>query len=221
MVDGAGGPPGGHLAVRLDAESHAWLAALRGDGAARDEALGRLHGLLLRAARFELARRRGQLAGLAGPDLDDLATQAASDAMVAVLARLDDFRGLSRFSTWAYKFALLHASVKVRSLAWRRREIPRPPEDWFALVDPAGRPEDAVQHAELLAALRIAVADLLTPHQREVLLTVVAGKVPIDVLAERLGTSRGAVYKTVHDARRKLRAHLAEAGLLGAEGSGR
>ena len=63
----------------------------------------------------------------------------------------------------------------------------------------------------------IAVAEVLTPHQREVLLTVVAGKVPLDVLAERRGTTRGALYKTIHDARRKLRAHLADAGLLAEE----
>jgi RNA polymerase sigma-70 factor (ECF subfamily) len=202
------------LAGQLDPESRAWLDALNNDGRQREEALGRLHGLLLRAARFEVNRRRHQLTHLAGSDLDDLALQAAADAMVAVLAHLADFRGLSRFSTWAYKFALLDAAVKVRSSAWRQREIPRPPEDWAALVDPAGRPEDAAEHAELLDALRAAVDELLTPHQREVLLTIVAGEVPIDVLAERLGVGRGAVYKTVHDARRKLRAHLTEAGLL-------
>jgi RNA polymerase sigma-70 factor, ECF subfamily len=214
-----GGPAGGDLAGRLDPESRAWLAALNGHGRERDEALGRLHGLLVRAARFELNRRRQQLARLPWAELDDLALQAASDAMVAVLARLNDFRGLSRFSTWAYKFALLHASVMVRSTAWREREIPRPPEDWGTVVDRSAAPEEAAEHAELLTALRAAVEEILTPHQREVLLTIVAGKVPIDVLAERLGTSRGAVYKTVHDARRKLRAHLADAGLLnGREG---
>ena len=99
-------------------------------------------------------------------------------------------------------------------MAWRDRELPWPPEDWVALADPDGRPEAAAEHAELLAALRAAVGEVLTPQQREVLLTVVAGRVPLDVLAERRGTTRGALYKTIHDARRKLRAHLAEAGLL-------
>jgi RNA polymerase sigma-70 factor (ECF subfamily) len=134
-----------------------------------------------------------------------------------VLARLGDFRGLSRFTTWAYKFALLEAATRARRMAWRGRELPRPPEDWLALADPDGAPEAAAEHAELLAALRTAVVEVLTPHQREVLLTVVAGRVPLDVLAERRGTTRGALYKTIHDARRKLRAHLAEAGLLTGE----
>jgi RNA polymerase sigma-70 factor (ECF subfamily) len=203
---------------RPDAESSAWLRALNGDGEQREEALVRLHALLLRAARFEIGRRRGQLGLLPARDLEDLALQVADDAMVAVLARLGDFRGLSRFSTWVYKFALLEASVTVRRLAWREREVFIPPEGWNALADPAGRPEDAAEHRELLAALRVAVAERLTPLQRDVLLTAVLGQVPIDVLAERRGTTRGALYKTVHDARRKLRAHLRETGLLRSDG---
>jgi RNA polymerase sigma-70 factor, ECF subfamily len=212
---------GGGLAATLplvdpamDPESRAWVAALAGEGGDREAALVRLHALLLRAARFELGRRRGQLTGLSAAERHDLATQAADDAMMAVLARLDDFRGLSRFTTWAYKFALLEAATKARRMAWRDRELPRPPEDWVAMADPGGRPDAAAEHAELLAALRTAVAEVLTPQQREVLLTVVAGRVPLDVLAERRGTTRGALYKTIHDARRKLRAHLAQAGLL-------
>jgi RNA polymerase sigma-70 factor (ECF subfamily) len=215
----AGGPAATLAGVdpAMDPESRAWLAALAGDGPDREAALDRLHALLLRAARFELGRRRGQLAGLSGSERNDLAIQAADDALMAVLAKLDDFRGLSRFTTWAYKFALLEAATKARRLAWRHRELPRPPEDWLAMAAPDGHPEAAAEHAELLAALRTAVAEQLTPQQREVLLTVVAGRVPLDVLAERRGTTRGALYKTIHDARRKLRAHLAQAGLLAVE----
>jgi RNA polymerase sigma-70 factor (ECF subfamily) len=208
-------------APRPDAESSAWLRALKGEGPQREEALDRLHALLLRAARFEIGRRRGQLGRLQARDLDDLTQQVADDAMVAVLARLGDFRGLSRFSTWAYKFALLEAAVKVRRLAWRKREVFVPPEGWNAVADPGGRPEDAAEHGELLAALRVAVAERLTPWQRDVLLTVVVGQVPIDVLAERRGTTRGALYKTVHDARRNLRAYLEETGLLRGDGMSR
>src|SRR4029453_11332247 len=112
---------------------------------------------------------------------------------------------------------LLEASSKARRMAWRDRELPRPPEDWAAVGDPDGRPEAAPADARLLAALRTAVAEVLAPQQREVLLTVVASRVPLDVLAERRGTTRGALYKTIHDARRKLRAHLTQAGLLTGE----
>jgi RNA polymerase sigma-70 factor (ECF subfamily) len=197
----------------LDLESRAWLDALGGDGAGRDEAIARLHALLLRAARFEVARRRPALPFLRGNELDDIALEAADDALVSVLARLEDFRGLSRFTTWAYKFALLEAAVKLRRRSWQGREIPLEPESWSLLADRGSSPEDEAEQRELLRAVQQAVAVILTPHQRRVLVAVAVNGVPIDVLAERLGSTRGALYKTLHDARRKLRAHLAAEGL--------
>ena len=107
-------PPTADPARDLDEESRSWLRNLRADGPVRDDAVERLHALLLRAARFEVARRRTALPHVRGGDLDDLALQAADDALMSVLRRLDDFRGLSRFTTWAYKFALLEAAVKLR-----------------------------------------------------------------------------------------------------------
>src|SRR6266498_4281259 len=104
----------------LDPESREWLESLRGQRATHDEAIARLHALLLRAARFEAIRRRPTLPHLRGGELDDIAMEAADDALMSVLARLDDFRGASRFTTWAYKFALLEAAVKLRKRSWRR-----------------------------------------------------------------------------------------------------
>ena len=190
-----------------DEESRAWLSALRGEGRAREEAVGRLHELLLRAARYEVARRRAALRHLRGGDLDDLALQSADDALVAVLSKLDDYRGASRFTTWAYKFALLEAAVKLRRRAWQGREIPLEPERWPQVAG-AHSPQADAERSELLEAVRDAIDRDLTPHQREVLVAVALNGVPIDVLAERLGTTRGALYKTIHDARRRLRKAL-------------
>ncbi|MFP5387945.1 MAG: sigma-70 family RNA polymerase sigma factor, partial [Thermoleophilia bacterium] len=106
------------------AESQRWLEQLSEGGASRDAAVGELHALLLKAARFEIDRRRAGLPHLRGGDFEDLAQQSADDALVAVLAKLDQFRGESRFTTWAYKFALLEAAVKLRRLAWQGREVP-------------------------------------------------------------------------------------------------
>ena len=197
---------------RLDPESRAWVDALAGPPPARDEAVARLHGLLLRAARFELARRSHGLAHLRGGDNDDLAHQAADDALFAILAKLDQFRGESRFTTWAYKFALFEASVKLRRRAWQERELPLEPEAWPAIASRALTPEDHAAENELLAAVRDAIHTSLSDHQREVLVAITLNGVPIDVLAERLNTTRGALYKTLHDARRKLRARLAADG---------
>ena len=201
------------VAPAPDEESREWLRALRADGADREDAVARLHGLLLRAARFEVARRRPTLPHLRGDDLDDIAVQAADDALVSVLARLDDFRGASRFTTWVYKFALLEAAVKLRKRAWQGREIPLEPESWTLFSSAGLEPEAELEQRELLDALRSAIESVLTPHQRRVLVALALNGVPIDVLADRLSTTRGALYKTLHDARRKLRDHLEQSGL--------
>ncbi len=192
--------------------TQSWLDALRADGPVRDEAVARLHDLLLRAARFEISKRRAALANVRGEELDDLALQAADDALVAILGKLDDFRGASRFTTWAYKFALLEAGVKLRRRAWQGREVVLEPTSWPSFADPGASAQDVVESGELLAALQCAIADCLTPHQREVFAALALNEVPIDVLSDRLGTTRGALYKTLHDARRKLRTELAAAG---------
>ena len=200
---------------RLDPESRRWLDTLRAvDPATRDQAIAALHTLLLRAARFELSRRRATLSHVRGDGLDDVATQAADDALVSVLRRLDDFRGASRFTTWAYKFALYEAAVKLRKRAWQGREVPLEPEQWSVLSSAGPEPHAEAEQRELVAAVSSAIDELLTPHQRAVLVALAINGVPIDVLADRLGTSRGALYKTLHDARRKLRAHFAERGLV-------
>jgi RNA polymerase sigma-70 factor (ECF subfamily) len=197
-------------------ESASWLAALRGSTAVREEALGELHALLLRGARFELGRRRSTLAHVSRGEVDDLAIQAADDALLAILAKLDSFRGASRFTTWAYKFVLLEAGVRARRRAWEGREVSLELGPWSALQDAGPSAQQVLEEAETLRAIGDAVHTALTPHQREVFAALALNGVPVDVLAERLGTTRGALYKTLHDARRKLRAVLADAGLASA-----
>ena len=194
-----------------DEDSALWLGRLRAAGAEREAALAELHDLLLRASRFEIGRRRASLPHVRPGDLDDLAHQSADDALVAILAKLGDFRGASRFTTWAYKFALLEASVKVRRRAWQGREIPLEDEAWATLAG-AARTERGAEDAELFTAIREEIERCLGPRQREVLVALALNDVPIDVLAERLDTNRGALYKNLHDARRKLREALAVRG---------
>src|SRR5918996_5471901 len=193
-----------------DAESLAWVQALSSAGRRHDEAVEALHARLLRAARFEVRRRGGGRSG----ELDDLATQAADDALMAIMRKLHTYRGESRFTTWAYKFALLEAAVKVRKRAWHGHEVPLEADGWAQLADRRSSPDADAESSELIAAVRDGIAGALTPHQRTVLVALTLNDVPIDVLAEQLGTSRGALYKTLHDARRKLRARLSHDGLV-------
>jgi RNA polymerase sigma-70 factor (ECF subfamily) len=195
----------------LDEESRTWVRDLRAQGPARDAAVERLHALLLRAARFEVARRRPALPHLRGNELDEIAVEAADDALMSIVAKLDDFRGDSRFTTWAYKFALLEAAVKLRKRAWQDREVPLEPETWSLFSSAGLGPAQSAEQSELIAAVQDGIA-ALTPHQRRVLVAVALNGVPIDVLADRLNTSRGALYKTLHDARRNLRVHLTNGG---------
>jgi RNA polymerase sigma-70 factor, ECF subfamily len=200
-------------AARLDLESQGWIERLSPQSPQRDAAIAALHAHLLKAARYEVGRRLPSFPHLRGGDYDDLAQQSADDALVAVLSKLDDFRGDSRFTTWAYKFALFEAGAKIRRRAWQGREVQMEPEGWSLLAHRGATPQEDAETAELLAALQDAVITELTPHQREVLVAVTLNDVPIDVLAERLNTTRGALYKTIHDARQKLRRALAARGL--------
>jgi len=174
------------------------------------EAIAELHELLLRAARFEAGRRRAALSHVRGEELDDIANQAADDALMAVLAKLDTYRGASRFTTWAYKFALLEAGVRLRRRAWQHREVVLEPDAWRALADRQQSAHEQVEQAEFFDALGRAIDGSLTQHQRTVFVALALNEVPIDVLAERMATTRGALYKTLHDARKRLRRELGE-----------
>jgi len=196
-----------------DVQSMSWLRALSGTGPEREAAIRELHALLLRAAGTEVARRRASSDAGRG-DLDDLAMQAADDALVAVMRKLHTYRGDSRFTTWAYKFALLEAATRLRRRPWHGRELPLEDDGWARLPDThSASPAGQAEASELIDAVRDAIADVLTPHQRSVLVALTLNDVPIDVLAERRGTTRNALYKTLHDGRRKLRERLAEDGL--------
>jgi RNA polymerase sigma-70 factor (ECF subfamily) len=169
--------------------------------------------MLLGVTRAEAHRRRPSLPSDLAADLDDLCTQAANDALAAILRKLDGFRGASRFTTWAYKFAVLEISVRLRQRAWSTRRVALDESSWGRLADPAQDVQRSLEQREILSVVRKAVEETLTEHQRHVFLAAVAEEIPIDVIAERIGSTRGAVYKVVHDARRKLRAALETAGL--------
>jgi RNA polymerase sigma-70 factor, ECF subfamily len=189
-----------------------WVAELTSDGRVREDALRRLHALLLRGARFQVSRMSAMRASVGAAQVEDIIMLAADEAMVAVLGKLATFEGRSRFTTWAYKFAVLQAAVELRRQAWSHREIPldaAPP-----LIERRPTPDLYAEGADFAGAVRNAIDAALTPHQRRIALALIVDEVPIDVLAERLGTNRNALYKTLHDARTRLRAHLAEQGYL-------
>ena len=170
--------------------------------------------MLLRVARAE-TRRRGDRLRISGPELDDLAHQAAADAVVAIIAKIGEFRGESRFTTWAYKFVMFEVSGKIARHFWRQPAVPLDAADWDRLPDRFGLdPARESEWRDLAQALRRAVEEDLTEHQRRIFTAMVLDAVPLDALAAELGSSRNAIYKTMFDARRKLRASLVASGYL-------
>ena len=209
------------VAARLDPESAEWLRVLGRSGQQREAALARLHEMLLRIAQRE-ARQRGPRLRITGPELEDLAYQAAADAVMAVTAKLGQFRGESRFTTWACKFVILEVSAKIGRHFWRRPDVPLDAEDWDQMPGRFGfEPAQQSEWQDLLTALRRAVDTELTPRQREIFVAIVVNGIPLDALALRLGSNRNAIYKMMFDARRKLRAALAANGYLDHDDSGR
>jgi RNA polymerase sigma-70 factor (ECF subfamily) len=212
-VDGTSPPS------RLDPDSAQWVQLLSGTGPQREAALARLHDTLLRIARTELQRRGGRLR-VAGPELDDLAYQAAADAMLAIIGKLGQFRGESRFTTWAYKFVIFEVSAKIGRHFWSNPAAAMGTEEWERLPDRfALDPARETERRDMASAVRRAVDEQLTPRQRQIFVALVLNGVPMDALVAELGSSRNAIYKTMFDARRKLRAALAANGYLGDETS--
>lgn len=176
--------------------------------------MSRLHAMLLRATRAELARRAPRV-GITGPELTDLAHQAADDAVVSILRRLSEFRGESRFTTWAYKFAILEVSSKLGRHFWNRPALALEPEQWEQLPARFGvAPELAAEARDMITVVRAAVDNVLTERQRLVFVALVVHGIPLDALAAKLTTDRNTLYKVMFDARRKIRAELVTKGYL-------
>jgi RNA polymerase sigma-70 factor (ECF subfamily) len=199
---------------RLDEESRLWLNRLHTPGAVRGRAICELHERLRREAAFHVRRRARGLLEFPMSDIDDLATQAADDAMLAILRKLDDYRGDSQFWTWARGFAALEAPVSIRRrLGHGCASVSRDPDQTLLVPDPGRSLHDQAEMRDLLAAVSAAMRDELTRRQRTVLIETAMEGVPTDALADKLQTTPGAIYKALHDARVKLRLHVPEADL--------
>ena len=199
-------------AAELDEASKEWVDGLRATGSQHEACIVALHALLLRVARHEVARRAGSLQ-LRGPELEDIAQQATDDALMAIRAKVSDYRGESRFTTWAYRFVMFEVSTKMGRHFWRARRTTMDDDAWERLPDTrAQSPHQQSEQREVRAALRRAIDEDLTPRQRRVFVAIALNEVPMDAFARELGASRNTVYKALFDARRKLKASLSAAG---------
>ena len=188
-----------------------WLEALRAPGPARREALGDLHALLVRGLGFALS----SYDGVRDSDLDDF----AQEAVLKVVDALDTFRGESRFLTWATKIAVRVAYTEMRRARWRdvplQTTIDTPDGEFLptTYVAPGGGPEEIAVQRDVIGTLNEAIESDLTDRQRRALVSIVLQGMPLAEVARKMGSNRNAMYKLLHDARKRLRSRLEDRGL--------
>lgn len=195
-----------------------WLDDLTSGGELQEDALDDLRQLLLQAARLTLNRSLEDGSRFSR-DIDALAEDCAQEALLSILSRLSDFRGESKFTTWAYKFAVNIALTTARRKSWKHVSLDALLEESAHPLlmlekdpDPACNPELVALQGEVWATISRIIREHLTPRQRQVLILMVFHEVPMDVVVERFGSNRNAIYKLLHDARLKLKNELARVG---------
>jgi len=197
-----------------------WLHDLKASGASQETAIADLRDILLRAALYFFSRNLGDFGGMSRDEILQRAEDCAQDALIAVMQHLPDFRGDSKFSTWAYKFAINMALMAARRERWKGvslDELAEADEGAFSeglMQDkPDGiSPEQSAMQAELSSIIREVIDHDLTDKQRQVLNLMVFGEVPMDEVVRHLGANRNTVYKLLHDARLKLKGGLQRRG---------
>jgi RNA polymerase sigma-70 factor, ECF subfamily len=193
-----------------------WLYDLRASGVSQEAAIADLRNLLLRAILFFFSRNLDDFRGLARDEVLHLAEDCAQEALIAVINHISDFRGDSKFTTWAYKFAVNKALMAARHERWKGISLDE--LSFFsndALIEwavrdksPSPTSDQSVMQAEVIEVIREVIEHELTDKQRRVLIMMVFNEVPMDEVVQHLGTNRNAIYKMLHDARRKLKSGL-------------
>jgi len=197
-----------------------WSHDLNATGALQEAAIADLRDLLLRAALYFFSRNLGDLAGLSRDEILQRAEDCAQDALIAVVQHLSEFRGDSKFSTWAYKFAINIALMSARRERWKGislDELSEAGEEEFSEWVRVGKsgdvsPEQSAMQEELRGVIQEMIEHDLTDKQRQVIMLMVFKEVPMDEVVRHLGTNRNSVYKLLHDARWKLKSGLQERG---------
>ena len=197
---------GGGASVK-ERNNDQWLADLRGPK--KDEALVDLRIVLVRGLRAALHGRTSSVE----PSIEDF----VQEALIKIYNNLDSFRGESRFTVWAQKICVRTAFAEMRRSRWRdvslEGVIDRQGESVSTPTDPLTEPEQAATKGMILAELRRFIYEELTDRQRVALLAALGG-MPLEAIADRLGTNRNALYKLLHDARKRLKRRMEAENLL-------
>jgi RNA polymerase sigma-70 factor, ECF subfamily len=200
------------VATRSNTE---WLSALSGEGQGQEQAVKELRQLLRRAISSYLSRKSASIAHANDFGYEDLAEDCAQESVLLVQAKLNQFRGDSHFTTWAYAIAIRATLSELRRRRWQatvfeeaRLGDSMPP--WP--IDALG-PERSLEQRQAWSLLSELIETSLTPLQRKALIAHAFQEMPLDLVAEWLGTNRNSLYKLIHDARKRLKAALVARGV--------
>jgi len=197
-----------------------WLHDLTASGSLQESAIADLRDLLLRVALYFFSRNLNDFAGSNRDEILQRAEDCAQDALIAIMNHLSDFRGDSKFTTWAYKFAINIALMAARHERWKGvslDELISSDEstfsEWMMRDKSEGvTPEESSMQVEIRGIIQGVIENDLTEKQRQVLFMMVFNDVPMDEVVRHLGVNRNAIYKMLHDARRKIKDGLQSRG---------
>ena len=205
-----------------------WLQALSEQpGEAQAEALQDLRDFLLRAVLVYISLHRSDLAGWSRRAVRDLAEDLTQDALMEIRASLGSFRSESKFTTWAYRFVINRAASELRRQRYQNTSLDRIREEEPAVFEAVLSdkekvdPEQLAERRYYLGLLRDIIQTELSERQRTALIAVHWQGRSMDEVAAGLGLTRNALYKLLHDARKRLKTcllerHLSEGDILAA-----
>ncbi len=189
-----------------------WLNQLRDDGPEQEQALGDLRQIILRGLPYSLSKWLKP----SDPHFDSLTEEVAQDTLLRVLDNLDSFEGRSKFTTWVHKIAVRVALTELRRARWKDislDELTAGQLSFGFLADEAAGPDRLTEQDDLIELVRRLIESELTEKQRTALIATQIHGVPMEEVARRMDSNRNALYKLLHDARRKLKRALAQEGL--------
>jgi RNA polymerase sigma-70 factor (ECF subfamily) len=206
--------------MSAERSNETWLADLQADGRRRDAAIQDLLTWLERRLFFYL-RERSDLRGLSEEEIQHLAGDFAQESVLIILEKLEQFEGRSKFTTWAAKIAVHQALGELRRARWRDLSLDALTAEGqldpsYLAADPT-TPEDASLRRAVVDTVMEVMQTELSERQRTALMARLVQGVPIEILAEQMNTNANALYKLIHDARKRLRSRLLERGVSPAE----
>jgi RNA polymerase sigma-70 factor (ECF subfamily) len=191
-----------------------WLRDLQGPD--KNLAIADLRETLVRGLTYALSSR-------IETNLSELVEDFAQDALLRILDNLDTFRGESRFTTWAQKIAVRVAFSELRRQRWKDIALqdlhPDDSTDFTPtiLADPSPDPEKRTDQIVLAEMIHKMIEEELTERQRTAMMAIMVGGMPLEEVARRMDTNRNALYKLIHDARKKLQQSLLSRGMTAQE----